>query len=100
MSSHTDNPKGLHVPIQEDINALEHNTSIMKDADYCFHFAGIPSIRPSLETPTPYMLTNVLGTVRMLEAARHAQSKEIRTMLRHPLVMARPIFILHLRLPR
>lgn len=61
---------------KQDITEIEANTSIMKDADYCFHFAGIPSIRPSLEAPTPYMMTNVVGTVKMLEAARYAKIKK------------------------
>lgn len=61
---------------QQDITALDHNSGIFKSADYVFHFAGIPSIRPSLEAPCPYIATNVYGTVKMLEAARHAKVKK------------------------
>lgn len=61
---------------KRDICSIEPDTFIMKDVDYVFHFAGIPSIRPSLDTPTPYMETNVLGTERMLEAARYAKIKK------------------------
>ena len=59
-----------------DINKMYIKHSIFTDVDYFFHFAGIPSIRPSLVDPKPYMLTNVQGTVRMLEAARHAKVKK------------------------
>jgi UDP-glucose 4-epimerase len=37
-----------------------------------FHFAGIGDIVPSIEQPIEYMDTNVQGTVRVLECARHA----------------------------
>lgn len=67
--------KNLHVHIQ-DINHLEPDNKIFEGMDYFFHFAGIPSIRPSLVDPKPYMLTNVQGTVRMLEAARRAKVKK------------------------
>lgn len=59
-----------------DINTLDVEDSVFKGVDYFFHFAGIPSIRPSLVDPKPYMQTNVQGTVRMLEAARHANVKK------------------------
>ena len=38
-----------------------------------FHFAGIGDIVPSIDRPVDYMSTNVLGTVHVLEAARHAR---------------------------
>lgn len=60
----------------KDINKINTKDSIFEGADYFFHFAGIPSIRPSLVDPEPYMETNVMGTVRMLEAARHAGVKK------------------------
>ncbi len=65
----------LHVHIQ-DINHMEPENKIFEGVDYFFHFAGIPSIRPSLVDPKPYMMTNVQGTVRMLEAARQAKVKK------------------------
>lgn len=64
-----------HVHIQ-DINTIQVDNKIFEGVDYIFHFAGIPSIRPSLVDPKPYMQTNVQGTVRMLEAARHAKVKK------------------------
>lgn len=61
---------------KQDINTLSPDSNIFQGADYVFHFAGIPSIRPSLEDPMPYIQTNVLGTCRVLEAARHAKVKK------------------------
>lgn len=67
--------KDLHVHIG-DINEIDIHHKIFEGVDYVFHFAGIPSIRPSLVDPKPYMETNVQGTVKMLEAARHAKVKK------------------------
>ena len=61
---------------KKDINTILLDHPVFSDVDYIFHFAGIPSIRPSLVDPKPYMMTNVQGTVRMLEAARHAKVKK------------------------
>lgn len=58
---------------QRDILSLEPGDSLFRDAKYVFHFAGIGDIVPSIERPTEYMATNVQGTVRVLEAARHAR---------------------------
>ncbi len=43
-----------------------------RGADHVFHFAGIGDIVPSVERPAEYLSANVQGTVRALEAARHA----------------------------
>jgi UDP-glucose 4-epimerase len=56
----------------QDIRALEPNSPIFAGAKYVFHFAGIGDIVPSIEQPIEYMDTNVQGTVRVLECARHA----------------------------
>ncbi len=58
--------------IKEDICTLDPEHAAFKDAKYVFHFAGIGDIVPSIEKPIAYMQTNVLGTVRVLEAARNA----------------------------
>jgi UDP-glucose 4-epimerase len=55
-----------------DIRALEPGASLFAGARYVFHFAGIGDIVPSIEHPLDYMQTNVQGTVRVLECARHA----------------------------
>jgi UDP-glucose 4-epimerase len=56
-----------------DIRDLTPTASVFADARLVFHFAGIGDIVPSIERPTEYMHTNVQGTVRVLEAARHAK---------------------------
>ena len=57
----------------QDIRQLEPDSPIFADAKSVFHFAGIGDIVPSIEQPTQYMDTNVQGTVRVLECARHAR---------------------------
>lgn len=70
LAHHSGNP-GLEVEIR-DIRTVEPEDSLVAGARYVFHFAGIGDIVPSIEHPTEYMETNVMGTVRMLEAARNA----------------------------
>jgi UDP-glucose 4-epimerase len=57
---------------ERDVRALAPKDSAFTGAKYVFHFAGIGDIVPSIERPLDYMSTNVLGTVHVLEAARHA----------------------------
>ena len=51
---------------------LEENSEIFVEADLVLHFAGIGDIVPSVEYPVDYLETNVMGTVKVLEASRHA----------------------------
>lgn len=60
-----------------DIRDLAPDSKSFVGADYVFHFAGIGDIVPSIEKPVEYMSTNVQGTVRVLEAARHAKVKKL-----------------------
>jgi UDP-glucose 4-epimerase len=60
----------------QDVRQLEPTSRIFEDVRYVFHFAGIGDIVPSIENPTPYMDTNVQGTVRVLECAREAGAKK------------------------
>ena len=55
-----------------DIRQLAADDTLFSGAKYVFHFAGIGDIVPSIEQPMEYMSANVLGTVHVLEAARHA----------------------------
>jgi UDP-glucose 4-epimerase len=59
-----------------DILSIKPDSPIFKNATYVFHFAGIGDIVPSIEEPLQYMETNVLGTVHVLQAARHARVKK------------------------
>ena len=58
---------------ERDIRDLEPQSSLFRGASYVLHFAGIGDIVPSIEQPIEYMDTNVQGTVRVLECARHAR---------------------------
>jgi UDP-glucose 4-epimerase len=60
-----------------DIRCLEPESAIFRDAQFVFHFAGIGDIVPSIENPIDYIDTNVHGTVRVLEAARHARAEKL-----------------------
>ena len=60
-----------------DICDLPPDSGIFAGADLVLHFAGIGDIVPSVERPADYMQTNVIGTVRVLEAARHAQVRRL-----------------------
>jgi UDP-glucose 4-epimerase len=57
---------------QADIRDLEPKSALFRGASYVLHFAGIGDIVPSIERPIEYMDTNVQGTVRVLECARHS----------------------------
>jgi len=60
-----------------DIRDLPRAAPVFADAKLVFHFAGIGDIVPSIERPTEYMETNIQGTVRVLEAARHAKVRKL-----------------------
>src|SRR5712691_5768254 len=61
---------------ESDIRELAPDASLVRGADYVFHFAGIGDIVPSIERPIEYMNTNVQGTVHVLEAARYARVRK------------------------
>ena len=48
----------------------------IKKAEYIFHFAGKGDIIPSIQKPFQYFLTNVMGTINMLELARKLKVKK------------------------
>lgn len=58
--------------IEQDICELTPDAATFRDADLVLHFAGIGDIVPSVERPVDYLNTNVMGTVRVLEASRAA----------------------------
>ncbi|NQU61398.1 MAG: GDP-mannose 4,6-dehydratase [Rhodospirillales bacterium] len=70
-----DNP-GLDLDTR-DIRDLLTDDNLFSDAKYVFHFAGIGDIVPSIENPADYMSTNIMGTVSVLEAARHAGCEKL-----------------------
>jgi UDP-glucose 4-epimerase len=74
IAHHKDNPDFEFVKL--DILDLEPGAACFKNASIVIHFAGIGDIVPSIEQPTDYMAVNVLGTVKVLEAARHVGVKK------------------------
>jgi UDP-glucose 4-epimerase len=60
-----------------DIRELAPDSKLFEGARFVFHFAGIGDIVPSIERPIDYMAVNVQGTVRVLEAARHAKVQKL-----------------------
>src|ERR1035441_282766 len=62
---------------ERDVRALAPDDSAFAGATYVFPFARIGDIVPSIERPIDYMSTNVMGTVHVLEAARHAGVKKL-----------------------
>ncbi len=56
-----------------DIRDLAPGDALFRGADYVFHFAGIGDIVPSIDRPVDYLSANVMGTVKVLEAARAAR---------------------------
>ena len=64
---------GLGLDFHEvDICTLKPDSKIFTEADLVLHFAGIGDIVPSVQHPVDYLETNVMGTVKVLEASRHA----------------------------
>jgi len=74
LKHHSNNPNLKFKKI--DICKMKPNNEMFKDAKYVFHFAGIGDIVPSIENPINYMMTNVQGTVKVLEAARYSKVKK------------------------
>ena len=60
-----------------DVRTLDADSPIFDGVRWVFHFAGKGDIVPSIEQPTDYMDTNVMGTVRVLEAARRAGAQKL-----------------------
>ncbi|MEO5354955.1 MAG: GDP-mannose 4,6-dehydratase [Magnetococcus sp. XQGC-1] len=61
-----------------DIRSLTPDSTIFDNVRHVYHFAGIGDIVPSIEQPIEYMSTNVMGTVRVLEAARHGGQSSLQ----------------------
>lgn len=64
--------------IEGDINNAQLLQNIMKDVDYVFHQAAIPSVQRSVENPLATHNANINGTLSVLECARqNAKIKRI-----------------------
>ena len=62
---------------RKDIRDIEADDPLFNGVTWVFHFAGIGDIVPSIQAPADYMDVNVQGTVKVLEAARHADVKKV-----------------------
>jgi len=67
---HRKNHPELVVEVK-DVRDLSPNETLFSGAEYVFHFAGIGDIVPSIERPVDYLSTNVMGTIKVLEASRY-----------------------------
>ena len=74
ISKHLKNKKFKLKKIDIRKKILDKN--LFKGVDFIYHFAGIGDLVPSIEQPNNYMMTNVQGTVNVLEAARKAKVKK------------------------
>ena len=75
LAHHASDP---HLAVEiRDIRSLRSDDALLMGAKYVFHFAGIGDIVPSIERPAEYLSANVLGTVFVLEAARHAKVQKL-----------------------
>ena len=70
LKHHRNNPK-LHLEIL-DIRKLAPDSRLFQGADHVIHLGGVGDIVPSIDKPLEYLSVNVMGTVHVLEAARHA----------------------------
>ena len=59
-----------------DISKNRIDFKLFKNVDYVYHFAGIGDIVPSVERPADYIMTNLQGTVNVLEASRKSKVKK------------------------
>lgn len=59
-----------------DICKLKPNHRFFKSCKYVFHFAGIGDIVPSIEKPVEYLEANIIGTAKVLEAAKKVAVKK------------------------
>ena len=75
LAHHAGNP-ALAFEVQ-DVRTLAADDARFAGATHVFHFAGIGDIVPSIERPVDYLAANVMGTIRVLEAARHARVQKL-----------------------
>ena len=63
--------------IRADISKSKSLDKYFKKVDYVFHLAGLAEIIPSIKNPKKYFNTNVLGTLKVIEAAKRARVKKL-----------------------
>ena len=72
--AHLKGNPGLKV-VRADVHDLDSIAPYFKGVDQVFHLAALADIVPSIDRPTDYFRSNVIGTESVLEAARAAGVK-------------------------
>ena len=62
--------------IKVDIAKSKNLDKYFKNIDYVFHLAGIADIVPSIENPSKYFQSNVVGTLNVVESSKKAKIKK------------------------
>jgi nucleoside-diphosphate-sugar epimerase len=62
---------------EADIRKIAEIDPIMKGAEYVFHLAALPRVQYSIDNPIETFEINALGTLNILDAARHAGVKRV-----------------------
>ena len=60
-----------------DISKNENLYKYFKGAHYVFHLAALAQIIPSIKNPKKYFKNNVIGTLKVVEAAKRAKIKKL-----------------------
>lgn len=63
--------------VKKNINNIRKNDKDFKEIDCVFHLAAIADIVPSIKDPLNYCNTNIMGTIKILEAMRYNKIKKI-----------------------
>ena len=62
--------------IKIDISNSKNLDKYFKGTDYIFHLAALAQIIPSIKYPKKYFKNNVIGTIKVLEAAKKVKIKK------------------------
>lgn len=63
--------------VKIDISRSKNLDKYFKGADYVFHLAALAQIIPSIKYPKKYFKNNVIGTLKVVEAAKRAKIKKL-----------------------
>ena len=69
------NKKNVKI-IKVDISGNKSLDKYFKNIDYVFHLAGLADIVPSIENPSKYFKSNVVGTFNVIQAAKKAKIRK------------------------
>ena len=69
------NKKNVKI-VKVDISENKKLDKYFKGVNYVFHLAGIADIVPSIENPQKYFKSNVVGTMKVVQASKNAKVKK------------------------